>query len=608
MNKVFFERKPNTKRIILKFKFSKKIQSVIKQVDRSAFFNNNEKYWEGDAKLLKSYVNSFKKNNIYFKLTELMATYLNVNINGQTAEEIQNLNYWLSKHPSNALDSNTFDEKVLCFREGFNLFGYQKAGIEFIINHNGRALLADEMGLGKTVQAIGAAKYYQNDWPVVVVAPSSLIFNWKKEFLQWLPELKEEDINVIKKGSQKPKRKITICSYGYASKNYKKLQNYIGVRGFLIVDESHNLKNPEAQRSSGIIKLSHSALRSIFISGTPLLNTPIELFSQVNALYPNIFDNYESFAFKYCAAEWTKYGLDVSGASNLEDLHIKLRDNLMVRRLKSDVLTQLPEKRRTTLYIDINSEKNNDTYFIEQATKDLEDIIKKTLISNGLNLSSTKTKLLSYNRNESGEVLNCKKMALDLYKLSGLSKLDFIKNWVVEKLDNEIDKLIIFGHHKEFLDGVAKSLEENDIRYMRIDGSTNKEVRFNLTEQFQTDNTIQVALLSINAASVGLTLTAASNVLMGEIPFTPGIALQAEDRVHRNGQKNGCNIYYALGNDTIDASLWYNLLRKNETSNITLDGGGGTTMDEDFELSNGILESLIMGVYLELKENNKVVI
>jgi SWI/SNF-related matrix-associated actin-dependent regulator 1 of chromatin subfamily A len=598
MNKVIIVRKPNSSRLLFKFRFDERIQRTIKSVDSSAGFNGDAKVWEGDARKLSLFVKKFRDVYIYFKLTDKMATYLGTDVSGWTPEENEIYAKWLDKHPSNARESKTFDQSYLNFREGMNLYGYQKAGIEYIINKGGRALLADDMGLGKTVQAIGFAKHYSKDWPVVVVAPASLLFNWKKEFLLWLPELSEDDICVVKNSKQNPRGKITIVSYNYVSKKPFELNQYIGIRGVLIVDESHNVKNPEAQRTKGLQALSHSVLRSLFMSGTPILNQPIELFSQLNAIYPTVFPDYMSFARKYCDAKMTKYGLDTSGASNVEELNKYLRDNFMVRRLKKDVLKQLPEKRRTTLFIDVDDTKGEE--HLNLLMKELKIKIKKELIESNGNLLDTKRRLLSYNVDEKGNEVDCKAMALEAYRLSGLMKLPFITNWVEEKLNYEIDKLIIFGHHADFLNGIQEKLEEMNLGFMRIDGKTPKEARFDYVEMFQNDDSCQVALLSINAASVGLTLTASSNVIMGEIPFTPGVALQAEDRIHRNGQKNGCNIYYPIANKSVDPSLWGSLISKNDIANAVLDGGLGTNLDEDFELSGGVLESLIMEVSKEL--------
>lgn len=604
MNKVFITRKPNTSRLLFKFQFNERINTTIKSVDHSAFFDKANKIWEGNARLLKSFVETFRKNYIYFHLTDKMAAYLGTDNSGWTPEESAAYAEWLDKHPSNARDSETFDQGYLNFRKGFELYGYQKAGIEYIISKGGRALLADDMGLGKTVQAIGFAKHYQSDWPVVVVAPASLLFNWKKEFMLWLPELKEEDICVIKKSSQKPRGKITIASYDYVSKKTFELNQYIGIKGVLIVDECHNVKNPEAQRTKGLLELSHSVLRSLFMSGTPILNKPIEIFTQLNAIYPTEFPDYKAFAYKYCDAKYTKYGFDDSGASNIEELNKYLRDNFMVRRLKKDVLTQLPEKRRTTLYIDVDDNKTEE--HLNTLVDELKIKIRKELIESNGNLLDTKRNLLSHKVGD-GEESDTKSMALEAYRLSGMMKLPFITNWVEEKLNYEIDKLIIFGHHEDFLNGVQKKLESMNIGFMRIDGTTPKDLRFKYTESFQNDDACQVAVLSINAASVGLTLTAASNVIMGEIPFTPGIAFQAEDRVHRNGQKNGCNIYYPIANKSVDPSLWGNLMSKNEVANAILDGGLGTKLDEDFELSGGVLEALIVETAKELKEEGLIV-
>jgi len=136
---------------------------------------------------------------------------------------------------------------------------------------------------------------------------------------------------------------------------------------------------------------------------------------------------------------------------------------------------------------------------------------------------------------------------------------------------------------------------------MRIDGKTSKDKRFKNQEEFQTDPKCKVALLSINAANSGLTLTSSSTVIMGELPWTPGVSRQAEDRVHRIGQEKNVTIYYTIAEDTFDGSLWNMLQNKSKVASKLLDDGKGDEMLEDIDItSNDLLSCLIVDV------NNKI--
>jgi SWI/SNF-related matrix-associated actin-dependent regulator 1 of chromatin subfamily A len=603
MKRVIITRPPKSKKIKLDFQFDKKIMAAIKKADGSAHFNAPDKSWYASAFSLKALVDEFKSQSIYFKLTKKMADYLGVNDVGQTPQEVAELEAWLDNHPSNAKELKGFDQAPFKFREGFSLYGYQQAGVAYGIERNGRLLIADEMGLGKTVQAIALLRYYQKDLPAIIVAPASLLYNWKKEILTWLPDYNEDDVNIIQGMGSKPKGKVSIVSYNFIATNYKIINQYIGVRGIVIVDECHNIKNLEAQRTEGLLVVAHAAKRAIFMSGTPILNRIAELFPQIHAVSPELFPSYDEFVYRYCNAQMTKFGLDVSGASHVDELLRKLRDNIMVRRMKKDVLKQLPEKKRSSIAVDVSNDDNSK--IADELVGELTKVIEEILYQTNFDLNLTRTEVLKYDFSQGADddKKSAKKMAFEAYRLSGLSKIPFILEWIDNKLTNEIDKLIIFGHHEEFLSAVQEKLESMNLKFIRIDGTTKKEKRFDLTEQFQNDESIQVALLSINAASVGLTLTAASNVLTGELPYTPGIALQSEDRVHRNGQKNGCNIYYPVANNSVDPAMWQNLNTKNEVSNLALDGGMGTTMAENFDITaDGVLESLILSVYNRLKQ------
>eukprot|EP00960_Hanusia_phi_P032149 749710-Hanusia_phi.AAC.2 len=234
------------------------------------------------------------------------------------------------------------------------LLPFQRDGVLFGLAREGRVLIGDEMGLGKTVQAIAIAAAYLDEWPLLIVCPSSMRCMWSQEMVNWLPgELTTDDVNTIYNGRDAVgNHLVTVISYDL----FCKFAPEISAMNFkvMIADESHYLKNPNAKRSKTILPYIRSARRAILLTGTPALSRPVELFNLLNSLHPRLFNNFLEFAHRYCDARQGPFGLETSGASNLEELHVLLDQHSMVRRLKKDVLTQLPSKRRQKILIKIS--------------------------------------------------------------------------------------------------------------------------------------------------------------------------------------------------------------------------------------------------------------
>lgn len=587
----------NSSETLLDYGFSEKINGILKSEVGSARFNPTFSCWVISADRTGKALDVLKSKRISLNISEEIQKEFGLNYQGKTKEEIQKLNDMKKNHPSYAIDDPTFDQTPLNLK--LDLYKYQKAGVSYGIAKNGRFLLGDDMGLGKTPQGIALAAYYKKDWPVVVLAPSSLLFNWKKEFMTWLG-LEDKDINVIKKGKQVPKGKITIASYDYAQKRLDKIKEYLGVRGVLIVDEAHNMKNSKSKRTEAIISIAHAAKRAIIMSGTPFLNKPIEIWPLLYAINPlhEEWNDYSKFAIKYCEGKIIKINkkriFSVQGASQIEEFHDLIRNEVMVRRLKTDdgVLDQLPDKVRVTQYFETDESYAEN---INMLVNKLRENIRHYHQTTGGNLKEIKKCLF---KDLSAKV---EEDVFEAYRLAGMAKVEMINDWISDKIEGDIGKLIIFGHHKDFLNAIQDHLIKNKISYIKIDGSVSKENRFKYTEQFQKDDSIQIALLSINAASVGLTLTAASHVLIGEIPWTPALAQQAECRAHRNGQEREVTCYYAIANGTFDGALWNMISRKSSVLSSMLDGGFGDEMDAKLDASD-IIDAVICEVDEELKK------
>lgn len=578
------------------FQFSERIKNIIKRIP-GAFWGADIKCWLIPRNWTYQLVLYLKEEGVVIEIDEDMQKEFGMSRKAKTQAEIDERKRKKAEDPSYAVDAE-YDTAYLNLREGWNLYPYQRAGLKYAVSKNGRILLGDDMGLGKTPQGIAIARHYQDDWPLVVIAPASLLLNWKKEILQWLPDIKDEDIRIIKNGSQKPSRLITIASYDYTIKQEQAIKDYLGVRGVLLIDEAHNMKNPEAKRTEALMRICHVVKRLAIITGTPFLSRPKEAWSLLNSINPfqEEWATQEYFEERYCEGGVIKMGkkfiYQANGAARIEEFHDLIRETVMVRRLKTDggVLDQLPDKRRVTQYLEIDDDQREN---IDMLTQDITYRVLKHYRKYSNNLRELKKMFLAESTAEGAE-----DDMFRAYKMTGMAKINNICDWVSEKLDESDAKFIIFGHHKDFLNGISETLEKKKIKYMRIDGSTSKENRFKYTEDFQANPETRVAVLSIQAASVGLTLTAASEVIMGEFPWTPALAQQAECRAHRNGQKSLVTCYYMIANNTIDGYLWNMLAKKSVTSSLMLDGGEGDEMEEDIDMETGdLLDSIILSIH-----------
>jgi SWI/SNF-related matrix-associated actin-dependent regulator 1 of chromatin subfamily A len=411
------------------------------------------------------------------------------------------------------------------------LYDFQIEGINFGIKHHCRFLLADEMGVGKTIQAISLAYIYRDSWPVLIVCPGSMKYLWKGEIRAWLG-LKDHRVNIINSSKQKLSTEayFYIISYDLVKNILKKLKNM--TFDFVILDEAHSIKNRDSLRAKNILPIAVRAKRLIIMTGTPLLAKPYEGYPLLYALRPDLFCYFKKFAYRYCDPQPTPFGINWSGTSNTKELHWIL-STLMVRRLKRDVLNQLPPKRRQKIFI------KTDPNIIEE--------IKKVRTIKG------------------------KKGTLDAYSLTSKAKIEGVYEFIKDLLETE-EKFIVFAYHYDMLNRIEELTKEKNIEYIRIDGSTRQDIRYDYVNNFQRNNNCRVAILSIIAASTGITLTSAHMVIFAELTWTPSIMIQAEDRAHRIGQKcDFVDIKYLYGPETLDDFILDKLQKKLTIVSTTLD-------------------------------------
>ncbi|XP_066266917.1 DNA annealing helicase and endonuclease ZRANB3-like [Branchiostoma lanceolatum] len=474
------------------------------------------------------------------------------------------------KRKSKILDDLEPDLSLQCLPSALRekLMPFQREGVKFALKKNGRCLIGDEMGLGKTLQAIAVAYHYRQEWPVLVVVPSSLRYQWVEELERWVPDLEPTDIHVV--SSRDDIRNIataqvTILGYGLIQRVDQPLMKALHDQNFqvIIVDESHYLKNRQAVRTKGLVPLVKQASRALLLTGTPALARPAELFPQVDALLPGKFGTWTQFSKRYCNAHRQFFGRfsrwDTNGASNLAELHSNLQP-LMIRRLKAQVLTQLPPKRRQRIPFDVPEGQHKKE--LDKLAGEWRDLIGRGAVPQSHDqpgMTDNPSFLL-------------RQLMVEWYHTTALAKAGSVQEYIKVLLENESMKFIVFGHHKHMLQAVTQTLIHSKVKYIRIDGSVPSAERTHLVQQFQGDPSIKVAVLSILAAGTGLTLTAASHVVFAELYWTPGVLEQAEDRAHRIGQHNSVHVHYLVARNTIDDWMWSMLTRKVSVVTSTLNG------------------------------------
>jgi len=502
------------------------------------------------------------KHTVHVKTTKMAVSDLNIvkkachvidkrksfemaSVDVRTLMNFQN-NYTIQSVPSyiarimSITSQDTFDSQKIPSKLWLSLFVYQKEGIRDIFNKYGaRCLLADDMGLGKTRQALAFISHCKTSTNrVLVVCPSYLRYHWQHEILSWL----DEESQLVKKGSETLDDAICICSYDMLNA----LSISTGIFDVIVCDESHYVKSRKTKRTKALTPLVKSARFALLISGTPALNRPIELFSQLYMLRPSYIKNYTSYAARYCNGKSTPFGYDDRGSSNAHELNWILNTAFMVRRLKRDVLTQLPPKTRHMIWLEVRT----------AALKDVKSGFLKWK-----RLNDTIYKLPSGSEQQRLQMFERQKTISDIFNATSIAKCQAVVDWVIQAL-SEGRSFIFFAYHKVILNAVEEAVLQAGYPYMRIDGSTPAAKRQQNVEDFQQDDTMRIAILSIMAAGTGITLTRVSECVMGELFWVPGVLIQAEDRLHRISQTSRVEIKYLLGTETLDTYIHPALCKK----------------------------------------------
>lgn len=454
---------------------------------------------------------------------------------------------------------------------GFELMPFQKAGVEYALKAR-RCLIADAMGLGKTVQALAFLHELQA-FPAIVVCPSSLKLNWKREIEKALPgkTVSVWSTKKLKTRETCPATDIVVLNYEIVGKKQDALKALEPQA--VVIDESHYVKNGKATRTKAVKELVSGIPYRLALTGTPVLNRPIELVPQLQIL-DRLQDlgGWKKFTDRYCTVPMPDYMRQAirkrnvrtqketaaeiptvlyTGAKNLDELNEKLRATCYVRRKKEDVLTELPEKRRAAIPIELDGK----TY------RDLETAAALKLFEI--------EKLPTDSDDKSSELM---KFSMQLTEIEALKqetmklKMPFVCEWMESVLEND-EKMLVFVWHRE-----AGYILSERFGAPYLNGETPIPQRQAYVDSFQKDPNCRLLILSIKAAGVGLNLTEASHIAFIELGWTPADMDQAEDRGHRIGLKHALNVWYLLGADTVDEDIWKVLEAKRSVVGQATDG------------------------------------
>lgn len=441
---------------------------------------------------------------------------------------------------------------------------FQKAGILFGLRRK-NILIADEPGLGKTIQAIGILNGTPRWKKVLVIVPANLKINWKREFTSWLFSKKTVEVAT---GKYFPDSEIVILNYDILGRHIEKILQIQW--DFLVLDEAHYCKNPKSTRTKLVSSIDTS--RKIILTGTPILNRPIELYPLLTMLDPDRWNRFWDFAGRFCAPKkvWngTKDVWDFSGASNLEELQEILRGSCMIRRLKKDVLLELPPKRRQILEFPIDEGfagfVEAERIAVETNRKIIEDLAIRAELAKVSDDPEHYRKAVE--RLKEAEKVEFEEISR-LRHRTALAKIPSVCSLIEEILDSE-RKLIVFAHHTDVIESIAARFPGKAVT---LTGKMTPAEKQRSADLFVNDAQTRIFIGSIYAAGVGFTLTVASRVLFAELDWVPGIISQAEDRAHRISQINPVWIQHLVVEGSIDARMARIILEKQEIMDRALD-------------------------------------
>ncbi len=445
------------------------------------------------------------------------------------------------------------------------LLNFQKEGLDFLLKSSGNALLADEMGLGKTVQTLSYAATEKHTFPILVVAPLVTLNNWEREIQKFLKkksrngriiESESPSVTMIRTGKSEelPTSDIYLINYELLFKRDDDLAK-LGLKT-IVCDEVHNLRSKTTQKYKAVKKLAAlpSILYRIGLSGTPIYNRGSEIWPIIDILKPGLLGSFKEFCEYFCYVN--EKGKAIVLENKRASLRNELQKHVMLRRKKSDVLKELKDKVRYKEVIAADTE-----YYLEELNK-----IWQKVESEQKDADSEFIKSASYNRAIQSE-----------RQIAGIAKVPHVINFVKNIMEIE-ESVVVFCHHKVIHKLLHDSLQE--FFPVSIIGGQSDSFRQNEIDKFQRGES-KLMIAGIRAGNVGINLTRAKYVIFAELDWSPAIHRQAEDRLHRIGQKNTVFAYYLIGQGTLDDHVANILVDKSYEIDAIMDESAETYENKD---------------------------
>ena len=416
------------------------------------------------------------------------------------------------------------------------LLNFQKMGLDFLLKSSGNALLADDMGLGKTVQTLAYIASEKQSLPAVIVAPLVTLTNWQREIERFMKKkskngrIVENDVPTIT--SIRSGKRKEISSYDFYLINYEllhKRQDDLAKLKIktIVCDEVQHLRSKTTQKYRAVKTLASmkSIKYRVGLSGTPIYNHGSEIWPIVDILKPGLLGSFKEFCEYFCYQD--EKGKAIVVESKRDSLRDILKRDVMLRRKKGDVLKELKDKVRYKETIDAD-----ETYYKTELNK-----IWNRLEEEQKNAETEFSRVASYQRAIQSE-----------RQAAGVAKLPHVINFVKNIMEIE-ESVVVFCHHKYIHKLLHDSLQEFTPAAI-IGGQTDK-IRQESIDRFQNGET-KLIIVGLRAGNLGINLTRAKYVIFAELDWSPAIHRQAEDRLHRIGQKNTVFAYYLIGKKTLD--------------------------------------------------------
>jgi SNF2 family DNA or RNA helicase len=445
---------------------------------------------------------------------------------------------------------------------------YQKRGFLWIktLKHNGfGGILADDMGLGKSLQVICflLSEYLEvnpnENRKALIVCPSSLVYNWNSEIQKFAPELPvkmvigttNERHNMLQSLEEGD---ILITSYDLLKRDisyYETIEFYTQV-----IDEAQYIKNSNTQAAKAV-KMINAGFK-LALTGTPIENRLSELWSIFDYLMPGFLYSYQRF----------REEIEIPIMTNQEETVVKRLQKMItpfvLRRLKKEVLTDLPDKLEESIFTQLEGEQQK---LYDAHVKRLQIMLDK---SSEKDFNTSKIQILS-------ELTKLRQICCDpalLYEnyTQGSTKIDMCMDLIQNAISSG-HKILLFSQFTSLLDNLQKRLVKEQISFYTLTGATSKENRAKMVEQFNKDD-IPVFCISLKAGGTGLNLTAADIVIHFDPWWNVAVQNQATDRAHRIGQKNVVNVYKLIAKGTIEENIMKIQEKKKELADQVLSGEG----------------------------------